>query len=254
MARLQVVMLDASGNPQPGQTVRYKLAGTSTIVASTVSSETGGVQTIEDLGNGAYRTAGTYSSYLSSGDLVAGEYDIYKGATAVQENRAHVNDTDVTGALQAASNLSDLNSAATARQNLGVEIGVDVEAYNAATAGAASFVAGWEANGATFPFAHASGGVLALASAIGMRSLLGLDTAAVEPVESFLQVAGISTSAPPTADSSYVNKIWIRNSSTVYAIYICVRTDTSTYSWRLLRIDNAGGTADEAAYYTYGGA
>tara|TARA_R100001163_G_scaffold21209_1_gene18170 strand:- start:1178 stop:1429 length:252 start_codon:yes stop_codon:yes gene_type:complete len=41
----------------------------------------------------------------------------------------------VTGVLQISSNLSDVASPATSRDNLGVEIGADVQAFISATAG-----------------------------------------------------------------------------------------------------------------------
>ena len=43
--------------------------------------------------------------------------------------------TNVTGVLQTASNLSDVPTDATARTNIGVAIGSDVQAFISATAG-----------------------------------------------------------------------------------------------------------------------
>tara|TARA_R100000458_G_C8259551_1_gene235201 strand:+ start:653 stop:904 length:252 start_codon:yes stop_codon:yes gene_type:complete len=43
--------------------------------------------------------------------------------------------TAITGVLQEASNLSDVAAAATSRDNLGVEIGVDVQGFVSATLG-----------------------------------------------------------------------------------------------------------------------
>jgi len=43
--------------------------------------------------------------------------------------------TAVTGVLQVASNLNDVAAKDTSRDNLGVEIGVDVQAFISATAG-----------------------------------------------------------------------------------------------------------------------
>lgn len=255
MAKFSCVILDSSGNPQSGQAVKLKLTGTSTIVASTVGSETGGSPTIVDMGNGQYMTTGTYSPYISSGDLRTGAYDLYKGSTLVRGDFSHIAETDITGALQAADNLSDVASAATARENLGLEIGVDVEAYDASNALAAAFIDGWLAVGDSFPFCYYDTGAnqLAFGSASTMRTQLGLGTAALLDAEDVLN-ASVSTSAPPTASSDYAGKVWIRNSSTEFSMYVCVRTGESTYSWRKLRVANSGGTDDEDVYYTYGGA
>ena len=43
--------------------------------------------------------------------------------------------TAITGVLQTASNLNDVAAAATSRDNLGVEIGVDVQGFVSATLG-----------------------------------------------------------------------------------------------------------------------
>lgn len=255
MAKFSCVILDASGNPQSGQTVKLKLAGTSTIVASTVSSDTGGSATIVDLGNGQYMTTSSYSPYISSGDLVTGAYDLYKGTTLVRGDFSHIAETDITGALQAADNLSDVASAATCRTNLGLVIGTNVEAYSADNAIAAGVISGWSDVGDTYPFLHYDTGLnqITPASASTFRTALGLGTAALFDEEE-VQETTVTTAAPPTADSTYAGKFWCKNSGTGFAMYVCVRTAESTYAWRLLQCANSGGTDREDIFYTYGGA
>lgn len=255
MAKLQITVLDSSGNPQSGQAVQIKRSSDSVMVASTNSSDTGGVATIVDLGNGAYITNGTYSTFLSSGHLITGEYTIYKGGVAQIGYKAHIDPDDVSGALTAANNLSDVASAATCRTNLGLVIGTNVEAYDADNAIAAGVISGWVDVGDTYPFLHYDTGLnsLAPASASTFRTALGLGTAALLDTEE-VQETTVSTDAPPTADSTYAGKFWCKNSGTGFAMYVCVRTAESTYAWRLLQCANSGGTDREDIFYTYGGA
>lgn len=252
MAKLQFTLIDSGGTPQAGQTVRIKISGTSTIVASTVSSDTGGTATIVDNGDGTYITDDDYSTYLSSGNLITGTYDIYKDATIEIEGYPHIAPTDVGSALLAANNLSDVASAATARTNLGVAIGTDVQAYDADIGNAADLYGAWSAVGGTYPFLYWNTDQPGFASASTMRTQLGLGTAALLAATGLLNVT-VSTDAAPAADSSYLNQIWIRNTSTGYSVKFCVRTGTSTYEWRYLQVsDGASGTED--ANYSYGGA
>ena len=65
-----------------------------------------------------------------------------------------------------------------------------------------------------------------------------------------MRVVGSSASLP-TADAGNVGTLWIKNGDTAFAVYICVRTDTSAYSWATLRGD-VGGT-DTDLSYTYAG-
>ena len=62
---------------------------------------------------------------------------------------------DTSGALVAINNLSDLANATTARQNLGVEIGVDVQAYNSGTV----VLSGWTITESGGSLYFATGGV-----------------------------------------------------------------------------------------------
>ena len=80
----------------------------------------------------------------------------------------------LSGALIATNNLSDLNSATTARQNLGVEIGVDVQAYdanNTADANLNSFVAA-----VTLPTADGTAGQFLKTDGAGTVSFASIPT------------------------------------------------------------------------------
>jgi hypothetical protein len=80
----------------------------------------------------------------------------------------------LSGALIATNNLSDLDSAATARQNLGVEIGVDVQAYdanNTADANLNSFVAA-----VTLPTADGTAGQFLKTDGAGTVSFASIPT------------------------------------------------------------------------------
>ena len=157
MAKLQFTLIDSGGTPQAGQTVRIKISGTSTIVASTVSSDTGGTATIVDNGDGTYITDDDYSTYLSSGNLITGTYDIYKDATIEIEGYPHIAPTDVGSALLAANNLSDVASAATARTNLGLAIGTNVQAWSTWLDTAASLFSTWDVWGGANSFLSYNG-------------------------------------------------------------------------------------------------
>lgn len=253
MAKSQVTLFDANGDLIIDATdVKWLVSGTETVAASMIGSDTGGSATVVSNGDGTYITDGNYSTYLTSGNLATGTYDIEVGGSVVIEGWSHINPADVAGALLASDNLSNVASASEARSNLGLEIGVDVQAYDSDLTLAADVIGAWAGVGNLYPFLYWNTDEPGFASASTMRTQLGLGSAALLAATGLLNVT-VSTDAAPAADSSYLNQIWIRNTSTGYSVKFCVRTGTSTYEWRYLQVsDGASGTED--ANYTYGGA
>lgn len=269
MAKLQFTLIDSGGTPQAGQTVRIKISGTSTIVASTVSSDTGGTATIVDNGDGTYITDDDYSTYLSSGNLITGTYDIYKDATIEIEGYPHIAPTDVGSALLAANNLSDVASAATARTNLGLAIGTNVQAWSTWLDTAASLFSTWDVWGGANSFLSYNGSGFVYLSAGSTRTALGLGDSAVADVgtgsgdvaagdhnhdadyvglvNGYAQIPKVNESLP-TASSSYMGQLWCRSTGSSFTVYICVRTANSAYAWRKLIVDDGAAGTEEADY------
>lgn len=94
------------------------------IEASLTLSNLGGMLGISQGGTGA-TTAGGARTALGLGNVSTLNIGTSAGTVAAGD------DSRITGAAQKASNLSDLASAVTARTNLGVSIGSDVQAYDA---------------------------------------------------------------------------------------------------------------------------
>lgn len=254
MAKFHIFLGDGDNAPLPGQAVQLVLAAaTSTVVASTNASDTGGVLTFTDNGDGSYSTSGTYSTYLSSGNLDTGTYSVKVAGTLVAELTwvSHIDPADILNALQADQNLGDLDDVPTAQANLELVPGVDVLAYSANAANAATWYGGWAtAYGTGYPFPYWGASGPAFYGPEGMRGAIGLGDIATYNADQFLG-AVVSTSGPPTASSVYVGRTWIRNSSAGnFGAWLCVRTEDDTYAWKLWRLDNGSGTP-ENAYYTW---
>lgn len=250
MAKFSFALFDAAGDPLPGQACQVLSSGTSTVRASTNASDTGETLTITDNGDGTYTTTGTYG-YLTSGHLQTGEYDVKVGGVLQPELTAvsHIDPDDIGNALQSASNLGDLDDAATARQNLGVEIGVDVLAYSANATSAAAWYGAYAAVGNTYPFPYFTGGAPAFLGASGLRDALGMGDIYAYDANQFVNAVN-SGSSPPTASEAYEGKFWIRSGSNNFGMWVCVKTADATWEWRLLKVDDGSGST-ENAYYTW---
>ena len=230
MAKFTVFLRDDTGNPLTGKLVQLKQTGTSTIVASTRESDTGGSVTIVDLGDGNYTTTGSYSSYLSSGSLVTGSYDVYVNGSLLPEltNQAHVNPggTDLAGQLFEAwyGWGHDRESASLCYMNAqGSFTFSDVSILNTlmGLGGAAALNVG------------TGSGTVAAGNHTHTGSYLPLDA-------SGLPILPEVTSLPP-ASSSYYRRMMVVLTGDSCKVYICLRTELS-HSWVELGGNDWGGT------------
>lgn len=98
-------------------------------ISADVSTVASNLNSISDFAEKYRIGSSDPSTSLDTGDLF---YNTTSNTLKIYNGSAwEAGVTAGSGFLAQASNLSDLNNAATARQNLGVEIGVDVQAYNA---------------------------------------------------------------------------------------------------------------------------
>jgi hypothetical protein len=111
----------------------------------------------------AGKVGGASGKSVDIGDVIVASADNAGGTEAAVGASWFVLEHNLTGALVAANNLSDLASSATARTNLGLEIGTNVQAFDADLAAIAAL--------STTAFGR---GFLALADAAAARTLIGL--------------------------------------------------------------------------------
>ena len=128
--------------------------------------------------------------------------------------------TQLDGKLVKASNLSDLTNAATARTNLGVAIGTDVQAYDAELAAIAGLTSaankGIQFTGSgtasTYDLTTAGKALLDDADASAQRTTLGLGTIATQNASGVSITGGSVTGlGSPSSDSDAATKIYVDN-------------------------------------------
>lgn len=171
-AKLSWTIENAAGEPQDGLTLQLKVAGTSTVVASTTAG------TILDNGDG---------SYITSDHLASGEYSVYSGSGSgtlvpALAYLSHVDPVDVPTGLPVAltEGGTGATTASAARTNLGLAIGSQVQGWNAhldrwntlsaaALAGSADYFPYWNTTTDAWTNATASAARTALGLSIGLH-------------------------------------------------------------------------------------
>jgi hypothetical protein len=128
--------------------------------------------------------------------------------------------TQLDAKLVKANNLSDLTSASTARTNLGVAIGTDVQAYDAELAAIAGLTSAADkgiqftgsGTASTYDLTTAGKALLDDADASAQRTTLGLGTIATQNASGVSITGGSVTGlGSPSADSDAATKIYVDN-------------------------------------------
>lgn len=178
-------------------------------------------------------------SLVDDADAAAGRTTLGLGTIATAAATAY---------LAAANNLSDLSSAATARTNLGVAIGTNVQAYDAELAA----IAGLTSAADTTPYFTGSGtAALATLTTFG-RSLI--DDADASAARTTLGLGTISTAAS-TAYLAVANNLSdLNNASTARTnLGVAIGTNVQAYDADLAAIAALTSAADRVPYYTGAG-
>ncbi len=128
--------------------------------------------------------------------------------------------TQLDAKLVKANNLSDLTNAATARTNLGVAIGTDVQAYDAELAAIAGLTSAADkgiqftglGTASTYDLTTAGKALLDDADASAQRTTLGLGTIATQDANNVSISGGAVTGlGSPSSDSDAATKIYVDN-------------------------------------------
>ena len=171
---------NASTSASSAATSATAAAGSATSAANSASSAAADLATFRGQYHGASATAPTTG--LDTGDLyfdtVANAMKVYDGSSWVA---AYISSA---GTLAAANNLSDVSSASASRTNLGVAIGVDVQAYDAGL----NDIAGLAVTDGNFVVGNGANWVAE--SGATARTSLGLGTMATQAANSVAITGG----------------------------------------------------------------
>ncbi len=206
-SKLSIVKSDITGLGIPASDTTYT-AGTGLNLSGTTFSI--GNTVVTSNYNGLI-TAPRFSSTVTTGTA---PFTVSSTTKVTNLNADTVDGVDSTGFLQTANNLSDLNSAATARSNLGLAIGSNVQGYHAnlqalstptiSGADQMFYTTSTETVGVTSISSQART-LLAQVSTANMNSYLGLKSLATKSTVGTSELSDSSVIGAKIADSTITN-------------------------------------------------